>query len=116
MPSWGATTLNIIQDSNAPPVADGGIVEIPILADPATPDVPASIIQQAGRRRKRKPLDCWVESQAEFAAFETDYYSGQVRTFTDYDSVSYDAVIASINPRRRVFEHYIEFSITFLEA
>jgi len=116
MPSWGDTTLNIVQDSYSPPVAGGNINEIRILGNPETPDTPASNIQQGGRDRKTRPLDCWVESQAELAAFEADYYNGQIRTFTGHDGVSYPAVISWLSPARRVFEWFIEFSVTFMEA
>jgi len=115
-PTWGDTELNIIQDSYAPPVASAGINEIQILPDPNDLDQPASVLQQSGRGRERIPLDCWVESQAEFEALVTDLYNGEERTFTGHDEVSFKAVITSISPRRRVFDTFIEFSITFLEA
>ena len=114
--TWGATTLNVIQDSYAPASADGGINEIRILGDPATPDVPASVIQQGGRVRERTSFDCWVEGQAEYEALLADHYAGTVREFAGHDGVTFDAVILSITPKRRVFEWFIEYSITFMEA
>ena len=114
--TWGATTLNLIQDSYAPPVADANIPEIRILGDPSTPNVPASVIQQGGRSREHLTFDCWADSQTDIDALVTDKYNGQVREFTGHDGVSFDAVITQVLPLRRVFEHYIPYRITFLEA
>ena len=116
MPSWGLTELNIIQDGFAPASADGNINEIRILGDPSTPNVPASVIQQGGRGRLRQSYACWAGAQSEINTLLTDHYAGTVREFTGHDAVTFDAVIFSITPGRRVFSHYIEYSITFLEA
>jgi len=114
--TWGVTTLNVIQDSYNPPAADGGINEIRILGDPTTPDIPASVIQQGGRVRETLNFDCWAASQAEIEALQTDHYEGTVRELTGHDGVSFDAVIVSVVPGRRVFQWFLEYRITFMEA
>ena len=106
--------LNIVQDSYAPPAADAGYTEIHVIPSAASLS-PMTIVQQGGRGRERVPLECWVGSQAEFDALKDEHYDGTVKLFTGHDGVSWNAFIFSIAAKRRVFTHFIEFSITFME-
>ena len=116
MATWGATTINIIQDTYRPPAASAGIAEIELLPDPADPGAVATVLQQGPRTRRMVSWSGWVENQAALQALLDDYYAAEVRTFTGHDSVSFDAIIMSITPGNRYFEHYLEYSCVLVEA
>ena len=106
--------LNVVQDSYAPPAADAGYTEIPVIPSPTNLS-PMTILQQGGRGRERVSLECWVGSQAEFDELKQEHYAAVVKNFVGHDGTNFPAIIFSMTPKRRVFEHFIEFSITFME-
>ena len=114
MPSWGATDLNIIQDTYIPPHAQL-VRSKGQLIPPTTGTDHAEVIQDGARMRRTVAWQGWVTSQAELDALLDDYYAGEVRTFTGYDSIVFDALIDSLTPGHRTFEWHIKYSITLVE-
>ena len=118
MATWGETELRIDNTTYRPPEADVRINEIEILPDPATPFVPASVLQQGGTGRKRTSFEGYVKTLAEYEALQTDKLSGTERLFVGLESEELLGIIEALTvvqiyPPRL---YRIRYSMTIVES
>lgn len=113
--TWGSTALLVAKDSYKPPEAESGVVEIKLLPDLSDVTIPASVIQQAGRGRKRVSFEGYA-TETTYYAFLTDKYAATARTFTDSDGNALSAIIESISAMRENGPYPYHYSITLVEA
>lgn len=112
--TWGSTALLVAKDSYTPPAAENGITEIQLLPDLAV-STPATVLQQAGRGRKRVSFDGYA-TETDYYAFLADYYAVTTRTFTDSDGNTLSSIIESISAARENGPYPYRYSITLVEA
>jgi len=113
--TWGSTALKILHGTYRPPHGDAGIIEIPILPD-LTAATPASVIQQAGRGRKRASWRGYVSALADYDTLYADYIAATVRTFTGPGGETLSAIIESLSEPEYVQANFIRFDVTIVEV
>ena len=114
MDAWGTMALNITEYSRPP--AEIFMKEKDLLPDPTNLLQPSTILQGAGRRRKRRELSGYCTKEA-FDALEADFYAGTSRTLMCDDGFTMEARIEKFNSAsRKLGSNYVFFSVTFIEA
>lgn len=111
--TWGTTTLNVTPNTYNPPHCSNGLVEINILPDGTTN--PATVLQQAGRGRKRVSFKGFTRTWEDYEALHDDYIALTQRTFSDGNE-SLTMIINELSPATLIFGNKWEYTITLLEV
>ena len=111
--TWGSTTLKIVPESYSPAHSTNGITEIQIL--PSGTAEPSSVIQQAGRGRKRIRFNAFVSSLSEYETLHADYIALTERSFSDGTN-SMTAIIEELSPATMITPSKFDFSVTLIEV
>jgi hypothetical protein len=110
---WGSTVLKIVPFTYCPPHADNGLSEITILPDGTTN--PSTVIQQAGRGRKRVSFDGFTTSYSDYIALYNDYIALTERTYTD-ENDTITMIIETLSPAKMITDSKYEYSISLMEV
>lgn len=111
--TWGSKTLDIERRTYRPGFASVTVNEIPLIPSPSGGI--STIIQGGGQARRRCSMKGHA-SETDIYELEADKNAFEVRTFTDPDGVSYDAIITSIDSDWVYGVKPYEYTIQFLEV
>lgn len=111
--TWGNTTLKVKPGTYSPLHCTNGLVEIEILSD--TSGDPATVLQQAGRGRKRASFEGFTFAYADYEDLHDDYLALTERTFTGPEG-SLTMIISELSPATMVVNGKWEYSVTLMEV
>lgn len=111
--TWGTTNLKITPGTYSPIHASNGLVEIEILPDAS--GNPATVIQQAGRGRKRVSFDGFTSTYTAYKALHDDYIALTQRTYADGND-SLAMIISELSPAKMIINGKWEYSMTLMEV
>lgn len=115
--TWGTQTINIFAGTFKPTfVPDTGINEIEVLP---SKDIlnPRTVLQQAGRARKRIKFEGFVRGLNDYDALLTDFINGTEKTFLDSETgISFSSIIIALSEPEFVNATVIRYSMEVIEA
>ena len=109
---WGDMTVHVDKDTYVPPNPTVNTTEINILPDGT--NNPATILQEAGRGRKRASFTGFALTEEDYISIQLDYQTRTIRLFTDTLGNTFEALILTFNPSR--IADYYKYDIVLLEV
>lgn len=110
---WGDTNLNIRPETYQAFYCESGLTEIAIL--PGMSGSGASVLQQAGRTRKRVAFDGFVRTWAGYTSLLNDHVAATVKSFSEPNG-SMNMIILSLSEPTMIFDDIWDYSIVLVEA
>jgi hypothetical protein len=114
--TWGGSALTVLAGTWSPSQGAPVMTEIQLLPNASTPTTVATVLQQAGRKRRKVKATLKLANMTAYNSLLSDMESGTSRTLADGDTVNASYVITDLGDAKALPLSFVTATIEFMEA